>query len=241
MGKKKTSIVWSVPCNEFERLVKDNDTLAGILRELPLPSKGGNINTLKRRIKEEGIDISHIALGNDSNKGKKIPREPIPLEKVMTKDSTYSRSCLKKRLLKQKLLKEECYICEMPPVWHNTNLVLVLDHINGVSDDHRLENLRLLCPNCNSQQSTFAGKRLKIMIPCKECEEQIYKNGHLSGLCQECSKKRRNSKGKIERPNRRKVERPSKEQILQEIAELGYCGTGRKYGVTDNAVRKWIN
>jgi len=40
--------------------------------------------------------------------------------------------------------------------------------------------------------------------------------------------------------NRRKVKRPSKEQLLKEIKELGYCGTGRKYGVSDNAIRKWI-
>lgn len=38
----------------------------------------------------------------------------------------------------------------------------------------------------------------------------------------------------------RKVERPSYEQLLEEISQLGYCGTGRKYGVSDNAIRKWI-
>ena len=41
-------------------------------------------------------------------------------------------------------------------------------------------------------------------------------------------------------PERRKVERPPYEQLLAEIAALGYSGTGRKYGVSDNAVRKWV-
>lgn len=39
---------------------------------------------------------------------------------------------------------------------------------------------------------------------------------------------------------RRKVERPQHEQLVNEIKELGYVGVGRKYGVSDNAVRKWL-
>jgi hypothetical protein len=46
----------------------------------------------------------------------------------------------------------------LEPVWLGKPLVLILDHINGKHNDHRLVNLRLLCPNCNSQQPTFAGK-----------------------------------------------------------------------------------
>lgn len=37
----------------------------------------------------------------------------------------------------------------------------------------------------------------------------------------------------------RKVERPNYEQLLIDINTLGYCGTGRKYGVSDNSIRKW--
>jgi very-short-patch-repair endonuclease len=38
----------------------------------------------------------------------------------------------------------------------------------------------------------------------------------------------------------RKVERPSYEQLKKEIEETSYCAVGRKYGVSDNAIRKWI-
>ena len=49
-------------------------------------------------------------------------------------------------------------IRDRPPTWRSKPLVLVLDHINGVNDDYRADNLRLLCPNCNSQTSTFCGR-----------------------------------------------------------------------------------
>ncbi len=41
-------------------------------------------------------------------------------------------------------------------------------------------------------------------------------------------------------PSYRKVERPSYEKLLEEIEEMGYSAVGRKYGVSDNAVRKWV-
>jgi 5-methylcytosine-specific restriction endonuclease McrA len=46
----------------------------------------------------------------------------------------------------------------MDPEWHGRPLTLVLDHINGVNDDYRPDNLRLLCPNCHSQTPTFSGR-----------------------------------------------------------------------------------
>ena len=45
--------------------------------------------------------------------------------------------------------------------WMNQQLTLQLDHINGISDDNRKENLRFLCPNCHSQTKTFGGNNIK--------------------------------------------------------------------------------
>jgi hypothetical protein len=65
---------------------------------------------------------------------------------------------LKKRLIRAGLLVNCCSVCGLRPEWQGQLLVMILDHINGDRSDNRIENLRLLCPNCNSQQPTFAGK-----------------------------------------------------------------------------------
>ncbi|MFN8228003.1 MAG: HNH endonuclease signature motif containing protein [Mycobacterium sp.] len=51
-----------------------------------------------------------------------------------------------------------CSICGMDNSWNGASLVLIVDHINGdPNDDHR-ENLRLICPNCDSQLPTYKAR-----------------------------------------------------------------------------------
>lgn len=226
--RKRISIVWSIPKNELENMVKNSNSLSKVLKYCGLINKGGNYRTLKRRLDEEDIDYSHIKMGIDSNKDRKIPKKRKSLSEVMTKDSTYSRGSLKKRLLQKGILENRCFICDQPPYHNGKDLVMILDHINGISDDHRLENLRLLCPNCNIQQETFAGKRNKKSYYCENCKnEKKYK---YSKLCEKC----------IAKSRRKCKNRPSKDILLKDIKELGYCGTGRKYGVSYNSIRKWL-
>lgn len=227
--RKKRSIIWSMPDEEFTSLVLQSSTLGAILFYFGLQNKGGNSRTLKTRIQELKIDISHITLGIGSNKGKTFNKAKLPLENFLTANSVYSRSNLKRRLIKENILNKECAICKLQSEWQNKPLVLILDHINGTSNDNRLENLRLLCPNCNSQTNTFAGRNLKSKVNyiCSTC------GGH---------KKFRNSKQcpKCHGLHRRKTERPNKQILIDDIESLGYVQTGKKYGVSDNAIRKWL-
>ena len=83
-----------------------------------------------------------------------------------------------------------------------------------------------MCPNCHSQTETYGGKSNK-----NKSNKQKIKI---------CNSVNINKDEKIIYQRKRKAERPPYEQLLNEIKELGYCGTGRKYGVSDNAIRKWI-
>ncbi len=69
----------------------------------------------------------------------------------------YQSNKLKKRLISEKILLNECSECKITE-WNDNPIVLQLDHINGINSDHILSNLRLLCPNCHSQTSTYCGK-----------------------------------------------------------------------------------
>jgi hypothetical protein len=86
---------------------------------------------------------------------------PYMIEECLVFDSPVSRNTLKRQLLQQGLIENKCQLCDCLPEWYGKPLVLVLDHINGVNNDNRIENLRLLCPNCNSQTETFAGRNAK--------------------------------------------------------------------------------
>ncbi len=222
--RKRTSNIWTYPSDKFKSLVLKSESYTEILRFFGKENKGGNFRTLKARIAEENISTCHI----DSTRKERFfnnQARAIPLKEVMVRDSGYSRGALKARLLKEGILINKCSLCDLKAVWHGLPLVFVLDHINGESRDHRRSNLRLLCPNCNSQQTTFAGRKNKIDKRCK-CGTKIHRQYE---QCECCS-----------RLARRKVKRPEKKVLLLEIAELGYCGTGRKYGISDKAIRKWV-
>ena len=203
-----------------------------VLKKIGL-SQNSSYDNIKKIINSLNLDTSHFT-GQSYLKGRthNWNRKGFPLEQVMTKNSTYSRGLLKQRLLKDGILENECSECGQEANWNGKKLVMVLDHINGTNNDHRLENLRILCPNCNSQQETFCGKNVKKekkMYFCKECNKKISK-GSCRGLCVKC----------VSLKTRKVKQRPSREQLLKEIEETNYCVVGRKYGVSDNCIRQWI-
>lgn len=85
-------------------------------------------------------------------------RPAPPLEDVLKgMHPEYGAGCVKKRLLKEGVKSKTCEDCNISE-WRGLPIVIELDHINGNSKDHRLENLRMLCPNCHSQTPTFRAR-----------------------------------------------------------------------------------
>lgn len=114
-----------------------------------------------------------------------------------------------------------CKICNISNVWENKTLVLQLDHIDGNKKNNLLSNLRLVCPNCHSQTDTFVRKNTlmhsvftnKRELPCKNVIVKQFK---------------------------RKVAKISEQQLLDDLKIMSFSKIGAKYGVSDNAVRKWV-
>lgn len=90
-----------------------------------------------------------------------LSQRKIPDSEVFVRDSQYvnNRINLKKRLFVAGILENQCLSCGIGPIWNGLPLVLQLDHINGMNNDHRIENLRILCPNCHTQTETYAGRK----------------------------------------------------------------------------------
>jgi hypothetical protein len=126
---------------------------------LGLSPTGANYKGVQANFSRLGLDTSHFT-GQGHLKNKHHSWTPSrPLADILIENSTYlGTTHLKARLLREGLLANCCAECGSPPLWRGRPLVLILDHKNGNRSDNRIENLRLLCPNCNSQQATFAGK-----------------------------------------------------------------------------------
>ena len=126
-----------------------------------LKPAGGNYSVISKYIKKYNIDISHFETIKERNDRIGFRTLQKKLSDVLTENSYFSRSQLCKRLISEKLLEYKCQKCNNNGEWMDKKITLQLDHINGINNDNRLENLRFLCPNCHSQTETYAGKNNK--------------------------------------------------------------------------------
>lgn len=155
MVARRSSKIWEINKEDLLNLVSKSVSYKEVLNYFGLENKGNNFKTLRHRMIEDGIDFSHF---KSRKEYLKIFQEPTPLEFILIENSSFNRTHLKNKLLKNNILKNECYVCGQLPIWNGKPLSLQLDHINGISNDNRIENLRILCPHCHSQTENFAGK-----------------------------------------------------------------------------------
>jgi hypothetical protein len=146
---------------QLEEAVQSCFSYRQVLMKLGLREAGGNYAQIRQYIKEYNLDARHFT-GKGWNKGLKFnPKPKIPLEKILVENSTYQSFKLKNRLFVEGLKEKRCEECGWAEVSSDGYLPLELDHINGNRMDNRLENLRVLCPNCHSLKPTHRGRNKK--------------------------------------------------------------------------------
>ena len=138
--------------------VKKSTSIRQVIKKLKLKPAGGNYDQINKYLKYYKIDTLHFK-GQGWNKGMRgIGKPKLTLDEILVKGSYFQSYKLKKRLFNAKIKLKKCEICGWAEKSIDGRLPLELDHVNGDSKDNRLENLRILCPNCHSLQLTHRGR-----------------------------------------------------------------------------------
>jgi transposase-like protein len=223
---------------ELRVAVAESLSHAQVLRVLDLCPTGGNTALLKRWLTHWQISTDHFEA-----RARRRPNVTAkPLDEILVRGSSYARANLKVRLYAEGIKAPICEMCGQDEVWRGRPMGLILDHINGVRDDHRLQNLRIVCPNCAATLDTHCGRKNRLERPeraCLRCDAIFRARYPQQRYCSRSCGVRYERKGKPN-PTLRRVNRPPYHQLLREIAETSYVAVGRRYGVSDNAIRKWL-
>jgi 5-methylcytosine-specific restriction endonuclease McrA len=167
--------IYELTDEQFIELIKNSGNIAEVLFKLGCSVKGNSWGY--SQVKQRMTDLN---IGYDLFKGKKAAIEinqfckRLDRDLILRENCRHSRQALRRHIISNKLLPYKCAICGVTE-WNGKTLSLEIDHINGINNDNRLENLRFLCPNCHSQTSTYGSRNRQINEPRYEISDDLRK------------------------------------------------------------------
>ena len=215
--------------SDLQKLLDESCSYADVFRKLGYNTAGDayNYKLMKIRINNDKLNVNKL----EENRGSKVKVNKKSITDLATKNShIIAFHSFKRRLINEGFLDYKCRDCGNTGEWLGKKLVLQLEHIDGDRLNNELSNLTLLCPNCHSQTSTYAGRKLKKKINiniCKKCNKQIHKS---SVHCRSC----------VIVPQRQKKFNTTKDELEELILNqnMSYVDVGKRFGVSDNAIKK---
>lgn len=153
--------IYKLSDEQFVELLKKSSTISEVLFKLGYTVKGNSwgYSQVKRRMDDLNLDYSIFKGKSAVMKITKLNN--VKKEDILKENCRHQRTVLRRYVIKNNLIPYKCAICGCTE-WQGKTLSLELDHINGVNNDNRLENLRFLCPNCHSQTSTYGSRNQQL-------------------------------------------------------------------------------
>ncbi len=152
----------------LEELCASSYSYAEVLRKAGRKQGGGTQATLKKKIEEFGIDISHFT-GQVWTKSPNAPdkthsREKYSLEEIFIKNTPVTQRVMRGYVERYQLLEYKCQNCGCDGQWQGGQIALEIDHIDGDNTNNELTNLRYLCPNCHALTETYRGRNIPLKL-----------------------------------------------------------------------------
>ena len=153
--------IYKLSDEQFVELLKKSSTISEVLFKLGYTVKGNSwgYSQVKRRMDDLNLDYSIFKGKSAVIKTGRLNN--VRKEDILKENCKHQRTVLRRYIIKNNLIPYKCAICGCTE-WQGKTLSLELDHINGINNDNRLENLRFLCPNCHSQTSTYGSRNKQL-------------------------------------------------------------------------------
>lgn len=147
---------WGKDRKTFEDAVASSLTIRDALERLGVNPRGASYQVFHRYVAVYECDTSHFK-GKAHGRGSRPATKEEFMARLIDDPSLGTR--LRPAIFKHGIKEQECEWCGITE-WRGLPAPLEIDHVNGVRWDNRLENLRVLCPNCHAQTSTYRGKNI---------------------------------------------------------------------------------
>lgn len=220
---------------KLQELTNNCKSVAGLIRQLGYSENaGGTFSVVKKYLQLYQIDTSHWT-GKAWNKGQQL--------KDWSQYNSYKSS--KKHLITER--SHRCELCGLAD-WRESPIPLEVHHKDGNRTNNEYNNLQLLCPNCHALTDTWKGRNKKQnensinnntnpttskKYNCLACGSNTSNKKYCSSTCYHKSTK-------IPKVEKRKVVRPPLTELKIDLETMSFVSVGKKYGVSDNCIRKWL-